>query len=77
MEDLKSSLKYLSIGFELVGSLCLPAAIAYYLDTSFGNPSVSWIFVVGLFLGLAVTYLRLKSVISSINQDINAKKKDN
>jgi|GEM_PF-2449848 F0F1-type ATP synthase assembly protein I len=77
MEDLKSSLKYISFGFELVGSLCIPAAVAYYFDTSYGNPSVSWIFIVGLFLGLAVTYFRLRSVINSINRETIVKKKDN
>lgn len=77
MEDLKSSLKYLSFGFELVGALCLPAALAYYLDTSFGDPEISWITVSGLFLGLAASYARLKMVINALNTDMNHKKKNN
>lgn len=69
MEDLKSSLRYLSLGFELVGSLFLPAAFAYYIDTAYGNSSISWIFFFGLLVGIVAVYLRLKSVINTINAD--------
>lgn len=70
MEDLKSSLRYLSLGFELVGSLVLPAALAYYVDITYGNSSISWIFFLGLSIGLIAVYLRLKSVINAVNADI-------
>lgn len=73
MEDLKSSLRYVSFGFELVGMLLIPTALAYYIDISYGNPSISWIFGVGLFFGLVGTYLRLKSVITAINVETESK----
>lgn len=73
MEDFKSSLKYLSFGFELVGMLLIPTSLAYYIDVNHGNPSISWIFGVGLFFGLLGTYLRLKSVIIAINVESESK----
>lgn len=76
MEDLKSSLRYVSFGFELVGTLALPAALAYYIDISFGDAAISWIFSVGLLFGLIACYFRLKTIINVINQDTTTKKKD-
>lgn len=74
MSGLKTSLKYLGLGTEILAAFAIPAIIGLLIDYRIFYQEAGYGLIIGLVLGLILVFFRLKAIVEDLSQTENEQK---